>query len=255
MNLNFHQYSNDGFNLAFIDEGDGDPILLIHGFASNIMANWVNPGWVNTLVKAGYRAIALDNRGHGKSDKSHNPADYTPEKMADDAVALLDHLGIDRAHVKGYSMGARISAFAALAEPDRVATVTFGGLGSGMYEGVGAWDSVANALLSNDPDSIADLRAKAFRTFADQTGSDRQALAACIETSRKKLTEEQLSSIAMPALVAVGDRDDIGGTAQGLADRLPKGEAFVIEGRDHMLAVGDRRFKQRFLDFLGENPL
>ncbi len=97
--------------------GDGEPILLIHGFASNHFVNWVSPGWVKTLNDAGYRAIAFDNRGHGASSKSYDPADYTPHKMAGDAAALLAHLGIDRAHVMGYSMGARIAAFLALAEP------------------------------------------------------------------------------------------------------------------------------------------
>ncbi len=253
--MEFSRFLHDGFDLAFIDEGEGDPVLLIHGFASNIMANWVDPGWVKTLTNAGYRAIAFDNRGHGLSSKSYRPGDYTPEKMASDATALFDHLDIDRAHVKGYSMGARIAAFMAVAVPQRVATVTFGGLGTGMVDGVGDWNAVAEALLAEDRDTITDRKALAFRVFADQTGSDRQALAACISESRKELTPTQLAAITMPALVAVGSRDDIGGSAAGLAALLPKGEAFVIEGRDHMLSVGDRRFKARQLEFFEENPL
>ncbi len=117
-----------------------EPVLLIHGFASSFTVNWVSPGWVKTLEDAGYRPIAFDNRGHGASTKSYDPADYTPSKMAGDAAALLDHLGIARAHVMGYSMGARIAAFMALERPARVATLVFGGLGSGMVDGVGDWD-------------------------------------------------------------------------------------------------------------------
>ena len=177
-------FSHDGFDLAYLDEGAGEPVLLIHGFASNMRVNWVSPGWVKTLTEAGYRAIALDNRGHGASSKSHRPADYYPDKMAADAAALLDHLGLERAHVMGYSMGARVAAFMALAFPEKVATLVFGGLGSGMVEGVGAWDTIADALTAADPATITDARAKMFRSFADQTKSDRQALAACIETSR-----------------------------------------------------------------------
>ena len=248
-------FNHEGFELAFIDEGEGDPILLIHGFASTHFVNWVAPGWVKTLRDAGYRVIALDNRGHGRSTKSHDPQDYTPEKMAGDAAALLDHLGIERAHVMGYSMGARIAAFLALAHPERVATLILGGLGIGMVEGVGEWDIIANALLAEDPESIDHARGRMFRTFADQTKSDRQALAACISTSRTLLSPREVARIRQPVLVAVGTKDDIAGRPEPLAAMLPQGEAFSIDRRDHMLAVGDKTFKARALDFLAAHPL
>ena len=251
-------FTHDGFDLAFIDqkpEGGGEPVLLIHGFASTHMVNWVSPGWVKTLNDAGYRAIAFDNRGHGASSKSYDPADYTPQKMAGDAAALLDHLGIGRAHVMGYSMGARISAFLALAEPGKVATLVFGGLGLGMVDGVGDWDPIAEALLAEDPAIITHPRGKTFRAFADQTRSDRRALAACIMTSRTLLTEAEMARIAQPTLVAVGTKDDVGGSPDGLARLMPNAESFSIEGRDHMLAVGDRTFKQRVIEFLREHPI
>ncbi len=248
-------FKHDGFELFFIDEGQGDPILLIHGFASTHYVNWVAPGWVKTLRDAGFRVIALDNRGHGRSTKSHDEAVYTPRKMAGDAAALLDHLGIPKAHVMGYSMGARISAFLALEHPAKVATLILGGLGLGMIEGVGEWDEIAEALLTDDPDTIASERGQMFRKFADQTKSDRRALAACIATSRELLTEQDAARIAVPTLVAVGTRDDIAGSPEGLADLLPNGVAFAIERRDHMLAVGDRTFKARALAFLEEHPL
>lgn len=248
-------FSHDGFELAFIDEGEGDPILLIHGFASTHFVNWVSPGWVKTLRDAGYRVIALDNRGHGRSSKSYEAGDYVPAKMAGDAAALLGHLGIERAHVMGYSMGARVAAFQALDHPETVATLVFGGLGLGMVEGVGEWDAIAEALVAEDPEEITDTRAKMFRTFADQTKSDRRALAACIATSRELLTPEQVGRIGKPTLVAVGSADDIAGSAEGLAAMLPEGNAFAIEGRDHMLSVGDRTFKARVLQFLEEHPL
>src|SRR5919197_5191 len=162
-------FSHDGFDIAYIDrppaEGSGEPILLIHGFASNHATNWVTPGWVKTLAEAGYRTIAFDNRGHGRSSKSYNPADYHPDKMAGDAAALLAHLGIGRAHVFGYSMGARISAFLALAEPQLVATLILGGLGIGIVDGVGEWDEIADALIALDTAAIAPDRARIFSTF------------------------------------------------------------------------------------------
>ena len=248
-------FSHDGFDIAYLDRGAGEPILLIHGFASTHHVNWVAPGWVKTLVDAGYRVIALDNRGHGASTKSYEPADYTPGKMAGDAAALLDHLGIERAHVMGYSMGARIAAFLALEEPPRVATLIFGGLGSGMVDGVGDWDPIADALIADDPATITHPRGRTFRAFADQTKSDRRALAACIATSREELSEADMQRITQPTLVAVGTKDDIGGSAEILAGMMPNAEAFDIEGRDHMLAVGDKSYKARVLEFLAKHPL
>jgi pimeloyl-ACP methyl ester carboxylesterase len=248
-------FDHDGFNLAFIDQGNGEPVLLIHGFASSHSVNWVTPGWVKTLTEAGYRAIAFDNRGHGASSKSYEPEDYRAQKMAGDAAALLDHLGIPRAHVMGYSMGARIAAFMALDYPEKVATLILGGLGEGMVKGVGDWDPIADALLADDPASVTHPRGRMFRTFADQTKSDRRALAACIETSRDLIGADEVAGIYQPTLVAVGTTDDIAGSPTVLADLMPHGEAFAIEGRDHMLSVGDRTFKKRVLEFLREHPI
>lgn len=253
-------FSHEGFDLAFLDQppvaaASGAPVLMIHGFASSHFVNWVSPGWFKTLTEAGYRAIAFDHRGHGLSSKSYDEADYTPSKMAGDAVALLDHLGIERAHVMGYSMGARVSAFLALAAPERVATLVFGGLGIGMVDGVGDWDPIADALLAEDPETITHRRGKSFRAFADQTRSDKRALAACIATSRELLSEDDMARITQPTLVAVGTTDDIGGSAAELASLMPNAVSFDIEGRDHMLAVGDRTFKKRVLEFYAEHPL
>ncbi|MCX7305371.1 MAG: alpha/beta hydrolase [Hyphomicrobiales bacterium] len=251
-------FFHEGFDLAYIDmqpSRDAEPILLIHGFASTHMVNWVSPGWVKALTDAGYRTVAFDNRGHGASTKSYAPADYTPRKMAGDGSALLDHLGIRSAHVMGYSMGARIAAFLALAEPQKVATLVLGGLGSGLVEGVGDWDPIAAALIAEDTASITDRRGKAFRAFADQTKSDRRALAACISASRSELTEAEVARITQPTLVAVGTRDDIGGSPDELAGLMPNATSFSIAGRDHMLAVGDKTFKQRVIEFLGHHPI
>lgn len=248
-------FMHEGFDLAYVDEGQGDPILLIHGFASSVRVNWIAPGWTRTLGEAGYRTIAIDNRGHGGSSKSYDPADYTPSKMAGDAAALLAHLGIERAHVMGYSMGARVGAFLALEHPREVATLVLGGLGIGMVEGVGEWDIIAEALLAPDPASITHPRGRMFRTFADQTKSDRRALAACIATSRELLSERDVARITQPALVAVGTADDIAGSPELLAGLMPNATAFDIPGRDHMLSVGDRAFKRRVLEFLRQNKL
>ncbi|MGO4565587.1 alpha/beta fold hydrolase [Rhizobium sp. 2YAF20] len=254
MNLNFPAFStftHDGLNLAFFDEGDpaGIPALLIHGFASTASVNWVNPGWLKTLGDAGYRVIALDNRGHGASGKPHHSEAYRPWIMAGDVVALLDHLDIPQANVMGYSMGARISAFMALRHPDRVRSLVFGGLGIGMTDGVGDWDPIADALLAQSLGEVTHPRGQMFRAFAEQTKSDRVALAACIRGSRDLISRKDIATITAPTLIGVGTRDDIAGSPQELADLMPNAVALDIPNRDHMLAVGDRVFKKAVLEF------
>jgi pimeloyl-ACP methyl ester carboxylesterase len=249
-----HRFASGEIELAYFDEGvpDGPPVVLVHGFASTAHVNWVHPGWVKTLGEAGHRVVAFDHRGHGESDKPHDPAVYTPEIMAEDVIALMDHLGISRAHIFGYSMGARIAAFLGLAHPERARSLVFGGLGSGLVDGVGEWDIIADALLADSLDDVTDPRGRMFRTFAEQTKSDRVALAACIRTSRKSLTPEEVTKLTMPVLVGVGTKDDIGGSAGKLAKMLPNGRALDIPGRDHMLAVGDKVFKKAVVEFYNE---
>lgn len=248
-------FEHDGFRLAYREEGQGEPVLLIHGFASSAYINWYATGWFRFLNEAGYRVIAIDNRGHGDSDKSHDASFYTPEAMAGDAVALLDHLGLSKAHIMGYSMGARISAFISFMFPTYVHDVVFGGLGIGMVTGAGNWEPVAEALLATDVSEIKNSRGLMFREFADKTKSDKKALAACVITSKKELTVEQVRSIKQPVLVAVGSLDTIGGEASPLAALLPDGEALVIPNRDHMLAVGDKVYKKGVLDFLTRHSM
>jgi len=243
-------FHKDGWRLAYRDVGVGEPILLIHGFASSSWVNWVTTGWIGELNAAGFRVIALDNLGHGFSDKSYEKQDYTPEKQADNAHALLEYLNIERAHVMGYSMGARIGAFMALRHQGTMQSVIFGGLGIGMVRGTGHWQPVATALLAENIADITDERGRMFRKFADRTGSDKRALAACVISSKKELSQAQIRTLDLPALVAVGEYDDLAGPAMPLAALLPQGEALMIPKRDHMLSVGDKIYKQGALAFL-----
>lgn len=242
-------FQNDGVDIAYLDEGEGEPVVLVHGFASTKEVNWVNPGWVSTVTRAGRRAIALDNRGHGASSKLYDPAAYHSAVMAEEVRALLDHLGIGRADVMGYSMGARICAFLALTHPDRVRSVVLGGLGIRLVDGVGLPESIADALEAPSLADVRDPQGRTFRAFAEQTKSDLKALAACIRGSRQTLSRQDCAKLTMPTLVAVGTKDEVAGSAQELAALLPQGRALDIPGRDHMLAVGDRVYKQGVLDF------
>lgn len=248
-------FHHDGFDISYTDEGSGEPVLFIHGFASSAKVNWISTGWTSYLQDAGYRTIVFDNRGHGQSTKSYNEHDYSPGKMAADAAALLVHLQIKAAHVIGYSMGARISTFLAILFPKMVRSLTLGGLGIGLVDGVGDWDPIAAALLTEAPETITDPRGAAFRKFADATKSDRRALAACIARSRELVTKEQLSNVEIPTLVAVGTKDDIGGSPHELAALMPHAAAFDIKGCDHMRAVGDPTFERAVLELMRQNPM
>jgi len=244
------RFTHDDVEIAFLDEGEGEPIVLVHGFASNKEVNWVFPGWVTTLTHAGRRVIALDNRGHGASTKLYDPAAYHSAIMADDIRALLDHLGLGRADVMGYSMGARNTAFLALAHPERVRSAVLGGLGFHLVEGVGLPETIAQALEAPALSDVSDAMAYTFRAFAEQTHSDLQALAACMRGSRQTLSRAEVGRIAAPLLVAAGSDDQIAGSPEQLAALIPGAQALVIPGRDHMLAVGDRAFKTGVLEFL-----
>lgn len=244
-------FDSDGTEIAFIDEGEGDPIVLVHGFASNITFNWVDPGWVRHLTRAGCRVIALDNRGHGKSGKSHDPADYSAPIMAGDVSRLMDHLGLERADVMGYSMGSRIAAFLGLREPKRVRSLIFGGLGGNMVRPMAGTGPIAAALEADTVDDVTNPTARTFRVFAEQTRSDLKALAACIRSARDPITREAVATLACPVLVVVGTQDVIAGPADALASLIPGAEALALEGRDHMKAVGDSEFKRAVVDFLG----
>ena len=239
--------------LAYESFGEGPPVLCIHGFASSGKVNWIGTGWVETLVGAGYRAITLDNRGHGASDKPHDPERYYPQDMADDAVALLDHLGIGRAAVLGYSMGARIAAFMAFSHEERVACAIFGGMGLNLINGLSDGNDIISGLRAPSLAGLTHPTARQFRIFADHTGSDREALAACMETSRQPMARADVRRIGVPVLVAVGEADEMAGAPGPLADLIPHAEAFVIPRRDHMRATGDKEFKAAALDFLGRN--
>jgi pimeloyl-ACP methyl ester carboxylesterase len=249
-----HTFASDGVRIAYLDEGAGEPVLLIHGFASSVKDNWVDPGWVALLTAAGFRVVAFDVRGHGASEKLYRPEAYGVPLMAEDARRLLDHLGIARADVMGYSLGARIAAFLALAHPQRVRSAVFAGLGGNMVRPMAGTGPIAHALEAASIDDVGNATARTFRAFAEKTGSDLQALAACIRAARAPLTRAMVAAIKVPVLVVTGSEDVIGGRAEELAALIPGAEAITVPRRDHMRTVGDRVYKEGVLGFLRRRP-
>jgi pimeloyl-ACP methyl ester carboxylesterase len=247
-------FKNGSVEIAYLDEGEGDPIVLIHGFASSKNVNWIYPGWVSELTKAGRRVIAFDNRGHGDSTKLYDPEDYHIGIMAGDVRALLDHLDIPRADIMGYSLGGRIAAYLSYSSPERVRSAILGGIGMGLIAGGGPSENVAQALEAADLADVTDPMGRTFRAFADQTRSDRRALAACLRGSRRLMTREEAAAINVPVLIAVGTTDDVAGSARALAEVMSHAQVLDIPDRDHMRAVGDKVYKAGAMAFLAQCP-
>lgn len=246
-------FSSNGIAIAYETHGEGRPILLIHGFGSSGKVNWIDTGWVETLTSAGYQAITLDNRGHGASRKLYDTGLYFAHDMAEDALHLLDHLGIERCPVIGYSMGARIAAFLCLGHPERVTAAVLGGMGRNLVSGLEDSEEIISALTAESLEHVTGRTGRQFRIFADHNKADRAALAACMVNSREPMAEADVRRITTPVLVAVGETDDMAGSPDELARLLPNAEAFTIPRRDHMRATGDPAFKRATLEFLSRH--
>src|SRR5258708_660304 len=250
MERSMPSFHNGAVEIAYLDEGEGDPILLVHGFASTKNVNWVYPAWVSELKKNRRRVIALDNRGHGDSAKLYDPEAYRIPIMAGDVTALMDHLNIARADIMGYALGARRTAWLAHRQPQGLRSAIFGGIGIGLIEGGGPGENVAEALEASSLEEVTDPVGRTFRAFADQTRSDRRALAACLRGSRGLMTKEEAAGIAVPVLIAVGTADEVAGSAQALGKIIPGSQVLDIPNRDHMRAVGDKVYKEGVVNFL-----
>lgn len=244
-------FLSDGIEIAYdVLAETGAPVLLIHGFGSSGQINWVNTGWADKLVQAGYQPITIDNRGHGKSRKLYDPKLYTARAMADDAARLIGHLGLKRVPVIGFSMGARITAFLMLRHPQLVRCAIWGGMGANLMTGLDNSEEIARALLAESLADVTTPIGRQFRLFADHSKADRAALAACVVSSREPMLADDVRGITAPVLVAVGENDEMAGGIEPLVALLPHGEGFVIPKRNHMLSTGDPKFKDAAIRFL-----
>jgi len=245
------EFDSDGVRLAYYLEGpeDGPPAVLVHGFCSNFQVNWVGSRWVETLAKAGRRVVGLDLRGHGRSEKPHDPAAYGANLLLD-VVRLLDHLGLKSADYAGYSMGSQIG-IRLLVGPnrERIRRAVLGGIGINVIESWRQGEAIARRLRGDETETAPP--ALMFYNFAVSVpGNDLEALACCITGHSEPVTEEQLRGITTPVLVAVGGADPIARDPKRLADLIPSSEYFEVPGRDHTTAVPSRAIKDRALEFL-----
>jgi pimeloyl-ACP methyl ester carboxylesterase len=243
--------SFDDVRLHYTSRGNGTdrPVaVLLHGFAADAEANWIRPGVIDALVADGFRVLTLDARGHGRSQKPHDPAAYSNEAMVRDVQALLDHLGIARAFVVGYSMGSMIASRLA-ARDTRVDRLVLGGVGKraryAMPESMNL--AIAAALETPDSDDVAEPASRAFRDFADATGADKAALAAIQRGT--PFDDPDLGAITAPTLVLVGERDVLAREPEKLAAAIPNATVTIVPG-DHLSAFAKPEFVAALRAFL-----
>jgi pimeloyl-ACP methyl ester carboxylesterase len=250
-------FQSGGFTLAYDDirpaGGESGTVVLVHGFATNRAENWRRLGWYGAFERKGWRCVALDLRGHGESDKPHDPAAYAREAMAGDVMALIDHLDLGRVDLMGYSMGSYLSLAVAAAHPERVANLILGGVGARMLAGDplprGAM-TLSQAMRADDPATIGEPTLRGFRQFAENQGEDRLALAACGEGRGGGLDGRDLDRLTMPVLLVAGSRDEIAGNPQVLADAIPGAQCVCLPACDHFSAIPHALFKAAVFDFL-----
>lgn len=246
-------FSADGVKIAFEVAGDGPPIVLVHGFASNRLTNWISPGWVRTLTNAGRRVIALDCRGHGRSDKPHSREAYDEGIMAADVRHLLDHLGLEQADYMGYSMGAFIGLRALADFPKRLDRVILAGIGTNyLANGAAQAEAIAAGLLAPSLSDVTEAIPRQFRIFAEKSGNDLKALAACMLRPRMTVPAETLGRTVNRVLLITGEHDTISGPTAPLGAQIAGVVETIVPKRDHMTAVGDPAFKHAVLDFLAK---
>ncbi len=253
-------FDSDGVSIRYITKGQGEPMVLIHGFTASAEMNWVMPGIFDKLAEA-FQVIAIDARGHGKSGKPHDPAAYG-DKMIDDVIRLLDHLKIEKAHIGGYSMGGFLTMRMLATHPERMLSATVGAAGwspdgepaPGMNElaeslergeGIGP---LIRALTPADqppmtPEAIAAANAMVIGS------NDQQALAAVIRgMGQLTVNELQLRRNEVPTIAIIGSRDPLKAGVDAMAPVMKNLEVRIIDGGDHMTTLLNPAYSSQFTD-------
>ena len=263
-----HHFDSDGVKIHFVDKGTGEPVLLIHGFAASYQMNWELPGILDRLAKQ-YRVIALDNRGHGKSEKPHDVSEYGT-KMVDDIVRLMDHLQLQQAHVVGYSMGGFITTRLLASHPDRIASAVIGGagwsehpeprmklldeIGESLETGKGITPLLVSLTPKGKPAPSPQMLQASNQMILAM--NDPKALAAAIRGMRSlKVERSLLENNQVPALAIVGAIDPLREGVDEMATVMNNLEVVFIEGADHMTAIRDPKLIEGILRHIGDHAL
>lgn len=244
--------------LHYTDQGSGDGVILVHGFAASADENWGRSGWISMLTRAHRRVVALDLRGHGQSAKSHNADDYSIDAFAGDVYRLSQHLALKKPDLIGFSLGARIVLRLLSVHPDSFLLGVLCGAGGRWLEASSRDPNLLPAAFAvEDAASVTDDMARRFRQFADAQGQDRLALAAVgrgLAARADKLDQPALSAIRNEAFVVAGRNDELAGDPYPLAAAMGRAKSAIIPGCGHMDCLVQPMFKGAVMDFLAGQP-
>lgn len=251
--------SVNGVEIAYTDQGQGDGVVLIHGFAASTQENWEKAGWVSMLTRAKRRVVAVDLRGHGKSAKLYEPASYRLELMAHDVLAVVEHLQLKKPDLIGFSLGARVALSLLEANSSRFLLGVLCGVGELLSKPRSERDQIAlaGAFEAGSAEGAQEGLARQFRQFAEAQHQDLKALAACargMQEAPQEWAPERLSQIRNEILVAAGSGDELAGSAIGLARLFPNAKGKQIPGCGHMDCLTQPMFKGAVMDFLAGIP-
>jgi pimeloyl-ACP methyl ester carboxylesterase len=249
-------FDSTGVAINYVAEGEGPPVILVHGFASSLQGNWRTTGVIDAITEAGREVVALDCRGHGSSAKPHDSQAYEGTAMADDVTALMDYLGIGRADLIGYSMGGFIAASLLVRRPERFRSVILAGVGDRrmLNDTSDRAGEIAQAMEAPEKNAVKEASARAFREFAERSGNDLRALAAMQRGSSKRrwFDPAKFGEVRIPVMVLVGEADTLVGPPDGLAAAIPGSKLVRVPG-DHLSAPGMPEFKAAVLEFLAQH--
>lgn len=254
-----HQFLADGHKIAYGDTGQGDPIILLHGFGADSWLNWHATGWHRLLLDAGFRVITMDARGHGRSDKPLAVEAYAPEGAAGDVIRLMDHLELEQADLFGYSMGARNLAWLLCHFEERLSSAVIGGAGINVLHlhDPGYWEGRGFELTADNRqgESLARPWLKPLLGGIRSLGGTPAALSACLLGSFAGIDPALFGQVQTPTLVVAGERDSVAGSPIPLAESIPGAQATVVPGRTHLSTLTDPFFKGAVLGFLGDRQV
>lgn len=250
--------SVNGAEIFYADQGEGDGVVLVHGFAASTQENWVKAGWSQMLTRANRRVVSVDLRGHGHSSKPHDPSAYSISLMAQDVLGVVEHLQIKKPDLIGFSLGARVVFELLIQRGDRFLLGVACGVGEALMDPKVERDpeAGAKAMEAASVDDVADDMAKRFRLFAEAQGQDLKALAAVSRglAATPPWAAERLSRIKNEMLIVAGSGDDLAGAPEGLARVFPNAKAKRIPGCGHMDCLTQPMFKAAVMDFLAGIP-
>jgi pimeloyl-ACP methyl ester carboxylesterase len=261
-------FDSNGVKIHYTVQGKGEPVVLIHGYAVSIPLNWsaVMPGLVGD-----YQVIAIDNRGHGKSEKPHDAASYSPKLMAGDTIHLMDHLKIPKAHIVGYSMGGFITSVILTEHPNRCLTATMGGAGwsspeerqatSGLLEQLAVsletGKGIGPLLIGLNPPGAPPPTPEAINSANQMllAANDPLALAACARGGLAgfQVSEAKIRANKIPVLALIGDQDPLKTGVDRLDGVMPNLKTVVIHGATHMTAPSNPEFLKSLRAFLADH--